>query len=90
MDTSHAEAAQEVAQAAMGSGPTTLELVGTILFGLAVLHTFVATKFEKLAHKYPEGSIKENKAFGILCGFQELQNMASFCSRNTQKKNPTS
>jgi hypothetical protein len=40
--------------------PTTLELTATILFALAVLHTFVATKFEKLAHKYPEGSIQEN------------------------------
>ena len=40
--------------------PTTLEIIGTILFALAVIHTFVATKFEKLAHKYPEGSIQEN------------------------------
>ncbi len=40
--------------------PSTLEIVATVLFALAVLHTFVATKFEKLAHKYPEGSIPEN------------------------------
>ena len=40
--------------------PTNLEVIATILFGLAVIHTFVATKFEKLAHKYPEGSIPEN------------------------------
>lgn len=40
--------------------PTNIELVGTILFGLAVIHTFVASKFEKMAHHYPEGSIGEN------------------------------
>lgn len=40
--------------------PTTIELVGTILFGLAVIHTFLVSKFEHLAHKYPEGSIGEN------------------------------
>ena len=40
--------------------PSTLEIIATVLFALAVMHTFVATKFEKLAHKYPEGSIPEN------------------------------
>lgn len=40
--------------------PSTLEIIATVLFTLAVLHTFVATKFQKLAHKYPEGSIGEN------------------------------
>lgn len=61
MEVSHAAgAAQEVAQAALSAGPTTLEIIGTILFACAVVHTFVATKFEALAHKYPEGSIKEN------------------------------
>ena len=56
MDNHHTE----VAQSLMGSGPSTLEIIGTCLFALAVLHTFVATKFEKLAHQYPEGSIREN------------------------------
>ncbi len=40
--------------------PSNLEVIATVLFGLAVIHTFVATKFEALAHKYPEGSIQEN------------------------------
>ncbi len=40
--------------------PTTIQLVGTILFALAVVHTFLVSKFQKLAHKYPEGSIGEN------------------------------
>ena len=40
--------------------PTSLELVGTILFVCAVLHTFFVAKFEHLAHKYPKGSIGEN------------------------------
>jgi predicted cation transporter len=40
--------------------PTSVELAGTILFAIAVIHTFIAKKFENLAHKYPEGSIGEN------------------------------
>jgi hypothetical protein len=40
--------------------PTPVELVGTILFASAVIHTFIAGKFTKMAHKYPEGSIGEN------------------------------
>jgi hypothetical protein len=40
--------------------PTTIELVGTILFACAVIHTFLVSKFEHMAHKYPEGSIGEN------------------------------
>lgn len=40
--------------------PTTLQIVGTVLFALAVIHTFLVKKFENIAHKYPEGSIGEN------------------------------
>ena len=40
--------------------PSTIELVGTILFALAVCHTFLVKKFLHMAHKYPEGSIGEN------------------------------
>lgn len=40
--------------------PTTVQLIGTILFGLAVIHTFLVSKFQKLAHHYPEGSMGEN------------------------------
>lgn len=40
--------------------PTNIQLVGTILFALAVLHTFLVSKFEHMAHKYPEGSVGEN------------------------------
>ena len=40
--------------------PTTLQIVGTVLFALAVIHTFLVKKFEHIAHKYPEGSIGEN------------------------------
>lgn len=35
---------------------TTVQVVGTALFGIAVLHTFLVKKFEHLAHKYPSGS----------------------------------
>jgi hypothetical protein len=38
----------------------TMELIATILFGLAVVHTFTVKRFQHLAHKYPEGSIPEN------------------------------
>jgi hypothetical protein len=31
----------------------TIQLVGAILFGLALLHTFAAKSFEKLAHRHP-------------------------------------
>jgi hypothetical protein len=34
----------------------TVEIVGTILFAVAVCHTFLVKKFEHLAHKYPGGS----------------------------------
>jgi predicted cation transporter len=40
--------------------PTSVEIAGTVLFALAVIHTFVVKKFEDMAHKYPEGSIGEN------------------------------
>ncbi len=40
--------------------PTTIQIIGSVLFAIAVIHTFFASKFEKLAHKYPEGSIREN------------------------------
>jgi predicted cation transporter len=40
--------------------PTTVQLVGTILFALAVVHTFLVSKFQKIAHHYPEGSMGEN------------------------------
>jgi len=40
--------------------PTNVQLVGTILFAVAVIHTFLVSKFEHMAHKYPEGSIGEN------------------------------
>ncbi|MCY4643743.1 MAG: putative Na+/H+ antiporter [Bacteriovoracales bacterium] len=40
--------------------PSPIELAGTILFALAVVHTFLASKFNRLAHKFPEGSVREN------------------------------
>ena len=40
--------------------PSAIEIIGTILFALAVIHTFLVKKFEDIAHKYPEGSIGEN------------------------------
>jgi hypothetical protein len=40
--------------------PSVLELAATIIFGLAIIHTFMVSKFAKMAHHYPEGSIGEN------------------------------
>lgn len=39
---------------------TIIEYLATLLFGLAVLHTFCVKYFLELAHKYPKGSIQEN------------------------------
>src|SRR5688572_18398174 len=40
--------------------PTPIELLATVLFGLAVIHTFCVKRFSHWAHKYPPGSIREN------------------------------
>lgn len=38
--------------------PTTMQIIGTSFFALAVIHTFLVSKFEHLAHSYPEGSLR--------------------------------
>ncbi len=45
--------------------PTTLEWTGTLLFALALVHTFSVKMFRQLAARYPEGSVPEN-AFHLL------------------------
>lgn len=40
--------------------PSIIEIAATIIFALAVLHTFVVSKFAHMAHHYPQGSIGEN------------------------------
>lgn len=40
--------------------PSQLELLATVIFFCAVLHTFFVNVFAKIAQKYPEGSIREN------------------------------
>lgn len=40
--------------------PTTLEIIATLLFAIAILHTFSAGFFQKLSHRYPQGSVGEN------------------------------
>jgi hypothetical protein len=37
-----------------------IELLASVLFGLAVLHTFCVKRFAHWAHTYPSGSIQEN------------------------------
>ncbi len=39
---------------------SSIEWIGTIIFGLAVLHTFSVKVFQHLACKYREGSVLEN------------------------------
>ena len=34
--------------------------MGTLLFALAVAHTFAVKQFQSLARRFPEGSIREN------------------------------
>ena len=40
--------------------PTTIQIIGTVFFGLAVCHTFLVSKFEHLAHRFPHGSVLRN------------------------------
>lgn len=40
--------------------PTATEILATVFFGLAVLHTFCVKRFARWAHHYPAGSVKEN------------------------------
>ncbi len=44
----------------MNVNPSTLEITATVIFALAVIHTFIASKFQQMAHHYPTGSIMEN------------------------------
>jgi len=38
----------------------TVELLGTVLFALAVLHTFCIKQFQHLAHRFPQNSVARN------------------------------
>ncbi len=40
--------------------PSFIEMIGTICFAVAVIHTFTASYFQNLAHHYQEGSMGEN------------------------------
>jgi hypothetical protein len=40
--------------------PTPIEILATVFFALAVLHTFMVKRFAHWSHRYPKGSIKEN------------------------------
>ncbi len=40
--------------------PSTIEIIATVLFGLAILHTFSVKRFHHLAHKARDGSVPEN------------------------------
>ncbi|RBP35380.1 putative Na+/H+ antiporter [Roseimicrobium gellanilyticum] len=40
--------------------PAPMEILATVLFAVAVLHTFCVQRFAHWAHQYPKGSIQEN------------------------------
>lgn len=40
--------------------PSAIEILATVLFALAVIHTFSVNRFARWAHRYPRGSIAEN------------------------------
>lgn len=40
--------------------PTPIEILASVFFGLAVLHTFAVKRFAHWAHRFPAGSIQEN------------------------------
>jgi hypothetical protein len=44
----------------MSSQASTIELLATVFFFIAILHTFLVSKFEKIAHQYERGSIANN------------------------------
>src|SRR5690606_12220161 len=39
---------------------STIEIFGTVCFALALIHTFMVGRFQKLANRFPSGSIPEN------------------------------
>ncbi|MBD64355.1 MAG: hypothetical protein CME62_04060 [Halobacteriovoraceae bacterium] len=54
-----AEAAHKAAElvTSLKADPT-VQIIGTTLFAIAVIHTFMVKKFEEIGHKYPDGSPK--------------------------------
>lgn len=40
--------------------PTAIQVAATVIFAVAIIHTFLVSKFAHIAHKYPEGSMGEN------------------------------
>ena len=40
--------------------PTVIQVAATVIFAVAIIHTFLVGKFAHIAHKYPEGSMGEN------------------------------
>ncbi|MGE3314480.1 MAG: putative Na+/H+ antiporter, partial [Planctomycetaceae bacterium] len=40
--------------------PSAIEVLATVMFVLAVLHTFSVNRFARWAHRYPRGSVAEN------------------------------
>lgn len=42
------------------TNPSTAEILASVLFAAAVLHTFLIAKFEHIAGKFPQGSVGEN------------------------------
>lgn len=40
--------------------PSIVEVGATVIFALAILHTFLVSKFAAMAHHYPQGSMGEN------------------------------
>jgi Na+/H+ antiporter NhaD/arsenite permease-like protein len=40
--------------------PESIQYISTAIFAIAILHTFLTSKFASLAHRYPSGSVQEN------------------------------
>lgn len=40
--------------------PSNMQLLATVLFGLAIIHTFLVSKFENISHRFPHGSVANN------------------------------
>ena len=51
--------------------PSTSEILATVLFGVAVLHTFCVKQFAHWAHQYPSGSGGDATAFRVAEFYRE-------------------
>lgn len=65
--------------------PSNIEILATVLFALAILHTFLVKRFETIATRFPEGSVGENLfhllgEVEVVFGFWAIAFLAAFAA----------